>query len=71
MSHDGRPPTYAACEKGTCHCDLARGVRLSDLFGGDGPYPPQAGATAAGTLDAALAAARDEQRDLTFPEDSV
>ena len=28
------------CEAGNCYCTLARGVRYSDLFGGDGPFDP-------------------------------
>ena len=29
-----------ACEEGRCYCTVYRGVRLEDLFGGDGPYNP-------------------------------
>ncbi len=29
-----------ACEEGRCYCTVARGVRLEDLFDGDGPYDP-------------------------------
>lgn len=28
------------CEAGRCFCLTYRGVRLEDLFGGDGPYNP-------------------------------
>ena len=30
---------YRSCEQ-HCNHDLARGVTIADLLGGDGPYPP-------------------------------
>lgn len=61
MSHDGRPPTYAACANGTCHCKLAEGVLTGDLLSGkDGPYPPAHEVLMAG-LDISLRSIREEQ----------
>ena len=31
--------TYRSCEE-HCNHDLARGVTIAELLGGDGPYPP-------------------------------
>ena len=33
------PDPYARCDEGCTH-DLARGVLLEELLGGDGPFPP-------------------------------
>ncbi|GMQ86768.1 MAG: hypothetical protein BMS9Abin07_2363 [Acidimicrobiia bacterium] len=40
MTNDAQTPDqYLGCEEGCAH-DLARGVLVDELLGGDGPHPP-------------------------------
>lgn len=38
MANDGAVHLPVSCEAGVCNHDLARGVTLAELWGGDGPF---------------------------------
>lgn len=38
MSIETHVELAVGCESGACHHDLARGVTLAELWGGDGPH---------------------------------
>lgn len=63
---------YARCEQG-CNHDVARGVLISELLGGDGPYPTQSSLLTQEQSEAAANEALAEAfariaQDVRFPQ---